>query len=138
MRTRLAWIAAVLALVLLGFVVACSTKYSSSSNGLVVIASRDSKVMQTFSLSLSNGHVSQINNTSGPPTPGLPSSVLLDPAGAFVYLMVTQDPTLPAGAGNLTGITAFYVASDRQPTSATTTPLTHTHLTIRSTFESIP
>jgi len=138
MRTRVAWIAAVLALVLLGFVVACSTKYSSSSNGLVVIASRDSKVMQTFSLSLSNGHVSQINNVNGPPTPGLPSSVLLDPAGAFVYLMVTQDPTLPASAGNLTGIAAFQVASDGKLTAATTTPLTNTILTIGSTCESIP
>src|SRR5260370_38359737 len=111
MRTRFAWIAVVLVLVLLGFVVACSTKYSSSSNGLVVIASRDSKVMQTFSLNLSNGHVSQINNTSGPPTPGLPSSVVIDPAGAFVYLLVTQDPTLPAGATTITAIPTFKVAT---------------------------
>src|SRR5260370_33076843 len=113
MRTRFAWIAVVLVLVLLGFVVACSTKYSSSSNGLVVIASRDSKGMQTFSLRLRNGHVSQINNTSGPPTPGLPSSALLDPAGPFVYSMVTHDATLPAGAGNTPGRGGFPGARSR-------------------------
>jgi len=138
MRTRFAWIAAVLALVLLGFVVACSTKYSSSSNGLVVIASRDSKVMQTFSLNLSNGHASQINNASGPTTPGLPSLVVLDPAGAFVYLLVTQDPTLPAGPGNLTGITTFQVASDGKLAAGTATALTNSVLTVGGTCESIP
>jgi 6-phosphogluconolactonase (cycloisomerase 2 family) len=138
MRTRFAWIAVVLALVSLGFVMSCSTKYSSSSNGLVVVPSRDSKVMQTFSLNLSNGHVSQINNASGPTTPGLPSSVVLDPAGAFVYLLVTLDPTLAAGPGNLTGIATFQVASDGKLTAGTTKALSNTILTIGSTCESIP
>jgi len=112
MRTRFVWIAAVLALLLLAFVMACSTKYSSSSNGLVVVPSRDSQVMQTFSLNLSNGHVAQINNTDGPPTPGLPSSLVLDPTGTVAFVLVTQNPTLPAGPGNITGIATFKVASD--------------------------
>ena len=141
MRTRFAWIA-VLALVSLGFVMACSTKYSSSSNGLVVVPSRDSKVMQTFSLSLTNGHVSQINNSSGPPTPGLASSVVLDPAGAFVYLLVTQNPALPAGPGNVTGIATFQVASDGKLTPIATSPLNNANVTVQvnglNISESVP
>jgi 6-phosphogluconolactonase (cycloisomerase 2 family) len=96
MRTRFTWIVAVLALVAVGFLMACSTKYKSSSNGLVVVPTQGSAVMQTFSLNLSNGHVSQINNSAGPPTPGLPGAVILDPAGAFAYVATTVDctPTL--------------------------------------------
>src|SRR5882757_10670683 len=75
MRTRFTWIVAVLALLAVGFLMACSTKYKSSSNGLVVVPSQGSGVMQTFSLSLSNGHVAQINNSDGPPIPGLPGQV---------------------------------------------------------------
>jgi 6-phosphogluconolactonase len=98
MRTRFTWIVAILALVAIGFLMACSTKYSASSNGLVIVPTQGSAVMQTFNLNLSNGHVSQINNTSGPPTPGLPASVILDPAGTFAYVASTVNcaPTLPA------------------------------------------
>src|SRR6267154_2312504 len=95
MRTRFTWIGAVLPLIAIGFLLACSTHYKSSSNGLIVVPSQGSAVMQTFSLNLSNGHVSQINNSAGPPTPGLPGQVLLDPAGAIAYVIVNQDATLP-------------------------------------------
>ena len=112
MRTRFTWIVAILALVSIGFVMACSTKYSSSSNGLVVVPTQGSSVMETFSLDLSNGHAAQINNVNGPPITGLSKSVILDPAGTFVYVLVTQNPTLPAGPTNITGIATFKVASD--------------------------
>jgi 6-phosphogluconolactonase len=117
MRTRFTWIVAVLALVSIGFAMACSTKYSSSSNGLVVVPTQGSAVMQTFSLDLNNGHAAQINNVNGPPIPGLAKSVILDPTGTFVYVLVTQNPTLPAGTGNITGIATFKVASDGKLTS---------------------
>jgi len=118
MRTRFTWIAVVLTLVSIAFVMACSTKYSRSSNGLVVVASRDSQVMQTFSLDLSNGHASQINNTDGPPVVGLPSSVILDPTGAYAYVATTVDctPTNPPPNTSLTAvqgaILAYKVNSD--------------------------
>src|ERR1700726_4607302 len=86
MRTRFTWIVAILALVAIGFLIACSTKYSSSSNGLVVVPSQGSAVMQTFTLNLANGATSQINNVNGPPTPGLPTAVILNPAGTFAYV----------------------------------------------------
>src|SRR5712691_8851874 len=87
MRTRFTWILAIL--VAVGFLMACSTHYKSSSNGLIVVPSQGSAVMQTFSLNLANGHVSQINNSAGPPTPGLPGAVILDPAGAYAYVAST-------------------------------------------------
>jgi len=124
MRTRFTWILAILVLVAIGVLMACSTKYSasSSSNGLVVVPSQGSAVMETFSLDLSNGHLSQINNASGPPTPGLPKSVILDPAGGFAYVIVNQTSAL---AGSVTGIATFTVASDGKLSYIATTPLTN-------------
>src|SRR5580698_2976411 len=91
MRTRLAWIVAILVLISIGVLMACNSKYSSNDNGLVVIPSQgggplvnnqlNGPVMETFSLDLSNGSTSEINNVNGPPTPGLPTAIVLDPAG---------------------------------------------------------
>jgi 6-phosphogluconolactonase (cycloisomerase 2 family) len=112
MRTRFTWIAAVLVLLSIGFVMACSTKYSHSSNGLLVVPSRDSQAMQTFSIDLSNGHVQQINNVNGPPVTGLPSFVLLDPAGTYAYVATTVDcsPTNPAANTSLTAVQGAILA----------------------------
>jgi 6-phosphogluconolactonase (cycloisomerase 2 family) len=138
MRTRLAWIVAILALVSIGALIACSTKYSSSSNGLVIVPSQgggpelssqqSGPVMETFSLDLANGHVSQINNANGPPTPGLPTAVVLDPAGANAYVIVAQNPAVPGGS--VTGIAAFPVASDGKLGAGTTTTLNTTAPTV--------
>jgi 6-phosphogluconolactonase len=131
MRIRLTWIAALLALVTIGMVLACSTKYSSSNNGLVVVPTQGGEiidgqggpVMETFSLNLANGHTSQINNVNGPPTPGLPNAVILDPAGAFAYVIVYQNPIV--SGGGMTGIATFQIASDGKLSYIATTPLTN-------------
>jgi len=123
MRTRFTWIVAILVLVAIGFLVACSTKYSSSSNGLVVVPSQGSAVMETFSLNLANGATSQINNVNGPPTPGLPTSVILDPAGAFAYVIMQQSAAL---VPSVTGIGVFPIGSNGKLGSGTTTPLNNT------------
>src|ERR1039458_3309034 len=105
MRTRFTWIVAILALVVIGFLMACSTKYSSSSssNGLVIVPTQGTTevtqataVMETFSLNLANGQMSQINNVAGPPAPGLTGAVILDPAGAYAYVIVTQTVEFPS------------------------------------------
>jgi 6-phosphogluconolactonase (cycloisomerase 2 family) len=119
MRTRFPWMAAILTLVAIAFLVACSTKYKSVSNGLVVVPTQASPVMQTFSLDLSNGHVSQINNVNGPPVPGLPGAVVLDPTGAFAYVIVNQNPTFPG----VTGIVSFKVGSDGKLAAGTASPV---------------
>jgi 6-phosphogluconolactonase (cycloisomerase 2 family) len=129
MRTRFTWIAAVMALVAIGFLIACSTKYSSSSstNGLVVVPTQGTvettdatAVMETFRLDLANGGMSQINNVNGPPTAGLPGPVILDPAGAYAYVIVQQNAELVPSA---TGIEAFAIGSDGKLAAGTTTPL---------------
>jgi 6-phosphogluconolactonase (cycloisomerase 2 family) len=126
MRTSFAWIVAVLALVAIGFLLACSTKYSASSNGLVIVPTQGTiegvqatAVMETFSLDLANGQMSQINNVNGPPAPGLTGSIVLDPAGAHAYVIVTQTSEFPSQ----TGVAVFSVGSDGKLGTATTTTL---------------
>jgi 6-phosphogluconolactonase len=108
MRTRFTWIAGVLTLIAVGAMVACSGKYSASNNGLIVVTTQADRVMETFSLDLGNGSVSQINNVNGPPTVGTPTAVVLDPAGAYAYVIVQQNST----PGSVNGIARFQVASD--------------------------
>src|SRR5580700_2680946 len=122
MRTSFAWIVAVLALVAIGFLLACSTKYSASSNGLVIVPTQGTiegvqatAVMETFSLDLANGQMSQINNVNGPPAPGLTGSIVLDPAGAHAYVIVTQTSEFPSQ----TGVAVFSVGSDGKLGTAT-------------------
>jgi hypothetical protein len=118
MRTRFTWIVAILALAAIGFLMSCSTKYSSSNNGLVVSPSYGSLVMESFSLDLGNGHISEINNVNGPPTPGLPGAVILDPAGAYAYVATTINCTPQNLAANTSlsavqgAIVTYQVASD--------------------------
>jgi 6-phosphogluconolactonase (cycloisomerase 2 family) len=109
MRIRLTWIVAILALVSIGVLMACGAKYSSSANGLVVVPSQGSAVMESFSLDLANGRVTSINNVNGPPTPGLPQSVILDPAGDFAYVIVQQNAAVN---DSVTGIASFSIAPD--------------------------
>jgi|SRR5579872_48669 len=122
MRIRFTCAAAIVVLIAIGFLMACSTKYSNNNNGLVVVPTQGSAVMQTFSLDLANGHLSQINNANGPPTNGIPSSVVLDPAGGFAYMIVYQNPAV---AGSATGIETFQVASDGKLSPIATTPSTN-------------
>ena len=86
MSKRFAWLLGLVMLVSIGVLVACGTKYSASSDGLVLVSSQGSNVVQSFSFSLGSGHVSSI---SGPPaTPGAPSAMVLDPGGEFAYVIV--------------------------------------------------
>lgn len=140
MRTRFTWIVAILVLVAIGFLVACSSKYSTSSNGLVIVPTQGgdqngAPVMETFSLDLSNGHASQINNVNGPPTSGIPTGVILDPAGAYAYVIVYQNAGV---AGSVTGIESFKVGSDGKLSAGTTTTLNNAIAVVGSTCESNP
>jgi 6-phosphogluconolactonase (cycloisomerase 2 family) len=110
MRKRFTWIAGILVLVSISALVACSAKFDSSNNGLVVVASQGDLVMQTFSLDIGNGHLTQINNVNGPPTNGVPTSVVLDPGGPYAYLLLTAStPTVPNSGP---GIAPYSIASD--------------------------
>jgi|HubBroStandDraft_1064217.scaffolds.fasta_scaffold00122_30 6-phosphogluconolactonase len=122
MRTRFTWMVAILVLVSIGVLVACSTKYSSSSDGLVVVPDQGDYVIQSFSVNLSNGAISTINNVNGPPANGIPTSVILDPPGAFAYVIVQANPAVPA---SVNGISTFQIASDGKLAYIATTQLTN-------------
>ena len=119
MRTRFTWILGVAALISVALLLACSTKYSSSNNGLVVVSTQGNADMDTFSLDLGNGHTAQIFNTAGPPTSGQPTAVVLDPAGDYAYVMVYQSAAVNKGASS-TGVESFQIASDGKLGSGTT------------------
>ncbi len=109
MRTRFSWVLAVTALMSTAVLVACSSKYSSTSNGLVVVSTQGNPVMDMFSLDLGNGHMTQIFDSAGPPTNGVPTTVVLAPGGAYAYVLVTQSVD---DMGSVTGVETFSVASD--------------------------
>ena len=95
MSTRFAWVLGLLVLVVVGFLVACGSHFSPSSDGLLLVPSLGSAVVQTFSFNLSSGHSSSINNPPpipGPPSQGSVASIILDPAGAFAYLTTSNTP----------------------------------------------
>ncbi|MGA8199170.1 MAG: hypothetical protein WB814_03850, partial [Candidatus Sulfotelmatobacter sp.] len=85
MRTRFTLILGVAALISVAALVACSSKYSNTNNGLVVVSTQGNAVMDTFSLDLGNGHITWIFNSDGPPTAGQPTAVVLDPSGNYAY-----------------------------------------------------
>jgi hypothetical protein len=116
MSNRFAWLLAFVGLVAIGFLVACGSSYSPSNNGLVVTSSQGIAGMETFSFDLASGHTSAIYNapssTSGSSCllPGLPSGIVMDPAGAYAYAIITTNSA--CGSGSQTGIVSFKVNSD--------------------------
>jgi 6-phosphogluconolactonase (cycloisomerase 2 family) len=134
MRTRFTWVLAILVLLAVGSLIACSTKYSSSNNGLIVVSTNTGNaVMDTFSLNLGNGSVTQINNVNGPPTPGAATAVVLDPAGAYAYVIVTENSQI---GNSVTGITTYSVASDGKLGLVGTTKLNDSAYPVAETMDS--
>ena len=141
MRIRLTLIAAVLTLVAIAFLMSCSSNYSSSSNGLVIVPTQgtiespqSTAVMETFSLDLTNGGMSQINNVNGPPTQGLPSSVIINPAGTYAYVIVAATTEFLSQ----TGVTAFPIGSDGKLGTGTLQTLNTTPFTINGVCNQVP
>ena len=83
---------------------ACSTKYSTSDNGLVVVPTQGSAVMQSFSLDLGNGHLSQIINWMVRPLPECQPPWFSIRRLHFAYVIVQQNAAL---SGSVTGIATF-------------------------------
>jgi len=123
MSTRWTWLLGLIVLISTGWLVACGSHYKASSDGLVIVPSQGSGVLQAFSFNLSNGHTAQINTS--PSTNGTPSAIVLDPAGAFAYVLVNQDTiaTFKVNSdGTLSGVgtKGFNPASVSVPGSPTT------------------
>jgi 6-phosphogluconolactonase (cycloisomerase 2 family) len=109
------WLLELVGLMLVAFLVACGSKYDSSTNGLVVVGSQGSGLLETFSFTLNNGHISAITNTPNDTATqtcvlnGLPSSIVIDPAGTYAYAILNASSLCP---GSQTGILAFKINSD--------------------------
>lgn len=119
------WLLGVGVLVSIGALVACGSKYNSSSNGLLLVGSQGSGLIETFSFSLNNGHISALAN---PPADtanqtcvlkGQPASMVIDPEGAYAYASILGF----ACNGSGDSIAAFKINSDGTIT-ATGTPVT--------------
>ncbi|HTW32131.1 MAG TPA: beta-propeller fold lactonase family protein [Candidatus Sulfotelmatobacter sp.] len=101
-------------LILIGLLVACSATYNSSSDGLLLVTSQGSGLIETFSFNLSSGGSSAIANTPIDTSSevcvlnGIPSSVVLDPAGKYAYTLLTQVQSICPGSA--TGILASQVS----------------------------
>lgn len=120
MSKRFGLLGTVIGLVLIGFLLACGSKFNSSSDGLVIVGSQGSGLLETFSFTLNNGHVSAIAN---PPADtanktcvlnGLPGAIVVDPAGAYAYAIISSNSSC---SGSTTGIATFKIGSDGNITS---------------------
>jgi len=109
------WLLGLVGLISAGLLVACGSKYDSSSQGLVLVGSQGSNVIQTFSFNLNSGHAAGIG--SSPATNGQPGSMAVQPNGKYAFLASTVacTPSLTGNAvftGNQSAITAYNVNSD--------------------------
>ncbi len=115
MSKRLGWLLGLVMLVAIGLLLACGTTYNSSSDGLVLVGSQGSALVQSFSFNLASGHLASVSNSTSSTgnsacvLPGLPSSMVLDAAGAYAYAIINASTLCK---GSTTGIQAFKVASN--------------------------
>src|ERR1700758_5101665 len=103
MSKRFAWLFGVAVLVAIGALVACGSNYDPSSNGLVLVGSQGSGLIETFSFNLYNGHLSEISN---PPVNtsnsvcvlnGVPGSLVVNPTGTYAYTILNANSSCPNG-----------------------------------------
>src|SRR5437764_3757417 len=92
MSTRWTWLLGLIVLISIGGLVACGSHYKASSDGLVIVPSQGSAVLQAFSFNLSNGHTAQISTS--PSTNGKPTAIILDPSGTYAYIAILPDPAV--------------------------------------------
>lgn len=108
------WLLGVVGLVLVGLLVACGSNYNSSTDGLLIVGSQGSALLETFSFTLDHGSVSAIANAPADTSnetcvlPGQPQSMVIDPAGTYVYAILQK---VNDCSNSQPGILAFQVSS---------------------------
>jgi 6-phosphogluconolactonase (cycloisomerase 2 family) len=119
MSRRCAWVLAVVILLAIATLLACSSTYSASSDGLVIVPSFGSAAVQAFSFNLTNGHASTVN--TAPPILGQPTAMVLDPSGTYAYVAVMPNANVFSTLAT-TSIATYTINSDAT-LAATGTPL---------------
>jgi 6-phosphogluconolactonase (cycloisomerase 2 family) len=119
MSKRYAWLLGMMVLVSIGLLVACGTAYHSGFDGLVLVSSQGSALLETFSFSLNSGSISAVNN---PPSDtgilttclqnGLPSAIVVNPAGTYAFTIITANQSVCGSSSTTNGILAFKINSD--------------------------
>ena len=84
------WLLGFVGLIAVALLVACGSKYNSSSNGLVLVGSQGSNVIQAFSFNLNSGHAASIGNS--PSTDSQPTSIVMDVTGSYAYVILNSIP----------------------------------------------
>jgi 6-phosphogluconolactonase (cycloisomerase 2 family) len=131
MSIRFPWLLGLVLLVSIALLMACGSHYAASSDGLLIVPSLGSGVLQSFSFSLSSGHISAISNPPvlpGPPPQGAPTSIVLDPTGTFAFVAYGVPCTGTANpkrnVSGLNGVIASYkINSNGTLTSIGTTKM---------------
>lgn len=120
MSRRCTWVFAVLVLLAVAALLACNSTYNASQDGLVIVPTLGSAVMQAFSFNLSNGHVQTIN--TAPAILGQPTAMALDSSGSFAYVTIVPNSTVFQTV-SVTSIASYTIGSDAG-ISTGSTPLT--------------
>ncbi|HEY3973137.1 MAG TPA: beta-propeller fold lactonase family protein [Candidatus Sulfotelmatobacter sp.] len=122
MSKRLGWLLGVVVLVSIGLLVACGTTYNSSSDGLILVGSQGSGLIETFSFNLGSGSASAIGNTPNDTISqvcvlnGVPSSLVINPAGTYAYAIINANSS--CGSTSATGLLVLKVNSDGTTSAA--------------------
>jgi len=125
MSTRWAWLLGLTALLLIALLVACSSSYNSSQDGLLVVGSQGSALLQSYSFSLASGRIAQVTNSVQDTAdltcqlPGFPYSIVLDPSGSNAYVIVRGNSECGTPGNNF--IQPYQVNSDGTLTASGTT-----------------
>ena len=88
------WLLGVGSLVSIGLLVACGSNYNSSSDGLFLVGSKGSGLIETFSFNVNSGHVSPLANSPNDTANqtcvlnGVPVSLVMTPSGAYAYTII--------------------------------------------------
>ncbi len=120
MLKRWAWLFGLVVLVLVAVLVACGNSYDPMSDGLVIVSSQGSGLLETFSFSLVGGNNIPIlnsplnTNLETCVLNGEPSSLVLNPAATFAFTIINENVTC---SGSKTGIQAFSVQSSGNMTA---------------------
>ncbi|PYX35862.1 MAG: hypothetical protein DMG75_12595 [Acidobacteria bacterium] len=93
--------AGILFLIALGsFLISCGTSPSRTA-GVLLVTSEGASSVTSYGINLSTGGLSQINTSAQ--TQNVPSSIVLDPSGAFAYVTNSASNTLSAYSVNPNG-----------------------------------